>query len=1251
MADPFVDPGFVDTGFVEDFSLPFSNTNQHMTDFREYARGRLPSDWIPQWTDETDSRVEGATYDLQHRNCLLYDSPLATSRNAIAWTAPDQDTGHENQEIRFRFRVLLDNSGAALRFVIRGSGTTGAENGYRLVVVTSGMWQLTRLSAGAESVLQTVALNITLGTFYNGLLRIEDDGTIHAKLWPYGYDEPLTWDAEDVDPSPLSDGWMGISGPGAYITAEVYFFSAATDGQSAPLEEDLDESLDTWISEPDERFEVTVRCEYYDPALDDVADIWFSSLGRKTTSYDYPPNTILHPLLLSAGSLSSRLEADAHLGGAAIPTRDSIRLNNLPYYPGGPGLLDSWPNLSFFGRPVEVRLGKRWYRYPTPYSPGVLSLHRRFELVGCAVISQEPDVGTEEVTLSVESGIPRDNRSTTGKLLTDRLLVNYNVGISTGVRALTSTAYISVPAHTSYDITSFCIYLRVLIPVSGVTGSITTNLSRRELDATHQQWLIGLQQVSHADPHTILIRSRDVAGNLIIDYMTEERYNLDGFVDIIVGIRGSNDWYLAINGSLVTSDVLTADPAPLAGTPIHFIIGDATGLTICDHRIEQWLPSDMAIARFSTRSEPDNMNISMHRCDDASGSTVTDYNLTTANDATVIGVENTDWEWSPTYLGSVEVTGTPMPISGGVLFHAPTQNVDPVRNIFRFNDSAKSVGAELELRDQGYVLASPADYTEPSEGLGTADLTGPASQPVTYGLTPTTPEEPECHVPLLALNELTSRGLATFATCDQDSYRALRQLLPLKGGFHYDDPPTVEEFLSSLLSPLASHYTLDRSGRLSAGCLLPPLNPGPYGQEPLLEFTGSPNRGVTFSPNSIFDLDDVLAGGSPWFGLACWIKVPLIYQDKSCTLGDYLPTGMTIIDRIDDVNGAGYYLGLDGRDGSIVFGAPGVISVDTGFHYLSYHYPLLPGHHYFIACYQDSNTRSITVYDRDTNLLTISGEDSELTTGGMTPAVDSPLRIGHGPRGSFCGWIGYIIGSSSALSQSDWIDNLGLDAFNIRSTRWGEDNVSSLRWSLTQFYIPMIEGSGDLVTEQKSGFPGLITGARWCPRLTLDLRKRGSPTLAPIRCPVPAWRLEGQYHRNYRPLTITEMSASLTDSEKLELTQAYLSKPSEMRDIKDKYKNSQDIINSSPLLDPVDTETISHLLLDRVSRGRRFATVNNWPQEHLKLNLTDEILVYHDRFELDEGRPMRVAMLVARLLDIGNSADIDRLLGDIMAWG
>lgn len=1197
------------------------------TDFREYLRGRRPDDWTERGGTSL-FRIDGAHVDMPHKSALVLTG--AGSSRILTWDVVDAFGNRQHQESRTVFRVVSPISTVISLPVLRCNADGTSYYRLRLLWSTQQV-EISKVVAGVSTALSTYAVSgfgiaLRQGAHYVCRFRAEtDDGSgdteLSARLYYLGDTEPVAWDATVTDNTPaLADGHVGLRAVSADVV-EVEEFSVGLNRQSAPDASAISpreyEPLEEWIGEPDEELEGTTRVEWYNPDTDTVESEWFTSLDRSTGTADYPPATPFSSGLKLSGAIFDNPEGDVRLEPAGVSPRPSgavITIDNTPTAPGEPGPYDHWRRYYFADRNVEWRMGRRYLQRPGPYTLAIPMPHRRFEVVGTHRLVNEPEFQGDAVIFRLSHV-----RTHYGKA---PLPVRRNIGISTGFRPVTSSGWVSIPASSRYALTSYRISLRVYVPAAGFTGSGLTVLSQLINVSGYLTWYVGVFQASHAtSPNTLRVAAHSAAGVVIIGYSYPIADRLGQWVDVIFAVRGSDYWYLCVGepgaSQLVADGTLATSPITNSVNNVELMRSAVGGGTLCDHRIEQYIEPDDAVGRFSTLYEPDALTISMHRLNDGSGSTATDY-APFANHGTLQGADPGDRLWVPTYLGSPEIAGSPRAISGGAVFHGPAQQIDSLRQIFAYNDRARTAGTALEVRAKGAVVVS---YTEPADGPGAVDFTAGVDQPVTFRTSVSSPEDERTHVPRLVRDELVSRGVLSHATGDLASFDGLRKLLPYEGGFHYAEPPTVAEFLK-LLSGIGAYYHEDAHGRLAADAFVPPVNPGPYGQESLLEFLGLPDRGVTVPPHSSYSLKQATS-----YSVEAWVKFRRVPGDPSTSSTfTYFPAGMTIVDTCGET-ATGCYLGIDGRDGAVIFGAPGVLGSSTGLHYLKLSgYPFLPDRWYLVSGI-GTETGGVS---GERGIFVGTGLDPEVsvfetTTGAtMTAPAGVPLRIGHGPRGSFHGSINTIIGASPLRTSTE--------RYNMRTVR-PPAYIEPLTGDRHRFFLSLTDG-GDLGTSQTvleavQGRAGQLSGARWCPSYVLDLRGLVDPSgiieelglLSPPRNRV-------RYRRNFRPLSGADVAASVSDSDRMALGPPYLSVDPAPSRARVKYGGARaDLLYESPLYSANDAAAVSMLRSRfgaRLSLGSAAADV-----KCLRLASGDEILVLADRYGLEEGRPGRIVAVGA----------------------
>ncbi len=1195
---------------------------QHATDFREYPRGRLPRDMTERWATGSTSRVEGALYDLPGRNTLQLTGGNGVNRFLVTWNAIDGDTNRGNQEMLTLLRPVSVNPSdpMAARPTIRAGGTLGAENGYRLLLGINSTLAIGKLSGGTPSTLDSASHPFVLGGWY--WVRFGATGTtIRARVWADGDAEPVAWTLSTTDAS-FPDGYLGFHLVHAAARYDVKYLGVGTDGLSAPQMSSLPRTLEEWSSDPSADLETTLEFERADPS-GVISWVCYTNKGpRHTGPGDFPPNVDFEPVVLSAGGWSQQLSADALFAAQVIGSMQGLQLRNEPRSPKGPGPLDDWDGYTFAGRPMTIRMGE------------TRQMHRRFEIVFSPSVVGEPDLGTigsddksvVEVSLGTRLRDGRSRGAPRGRIADQQLDVRRYVGIPTGVYMMTSSGSGQAASIPAYDLRSFIVAGRFKTTgLNNGAGSGAGILAARSVSTTDRQFRVNLLWLGHATPSRIEVLV-SIAGTATSLGVTAARFD-DGFDHWWgLGILDATRFYLLVDGEVHLSGAMSGS-VDLPASPIAWGLTAKDGL-FWDTRFGEWMDEDQLRSSMSGRLlSPLGLNwVGYWPGDDASGSTATDYSVQ-ANHAALGPVLNTDFRWDPTDNGMPGQTGRPMPLSLGVLFNAKAEQHDALRGRFRINDGALPAGTAATIKARGLVISSGPDYTQPAPGV--VDMVTAQSEPVTYDLNASaTPESEAIHVPQMIGDALAARAGATHAEADFDSFSALRKLLPLRGGVAYSQPPTTEALLD-LLGPLGAHHFIERYGRIAAGYLAPPLNPGPYGQEGLLEFTGTPHRGVTVSAHSSYSLQ----ASSTW-GLMAWVWFPRLSIDASLSSSfTHFPAGMTIIDRYNSA-GSGFYLGIDGRDHSIVFGSPGVTGTVTGKHYLSFRYPFLPHRWYLIFGAQDSNTRTIGVGLPGAGV--IMDDTSELTTGTMTDPTNIPLRIGHGSLGSFYGGIAYAIGSSDALTTGA--------ASSVTLTRPASPlpvpPFFLVESNYPKFLLPLTDGDGNEALEVVQGRIGRIDGARWCPRQVLDFTFHAEPRFGGSHRLRPAWRVIEKFRRNSSPVTGADVSSSVSGADRVAIETAYLEAPVQDTGLRDVYLDAREIPLDSVLADQLHASAVGQEIRSRFSPERRVGDARGWRRDGLRLNLTDEVLLKNHRYGLSAGVPCRVASLAPTLAELQASLDI-----------
>lgn len=1202
----------------------------HITDFRVYRRGIKPGDWVERWNMNSANltRIEGAAHDLSNRN--VYKAVGVTSPSAMSWSAPDADTGHANQEVLTRFRFPVYGSAAVLVALLRGAGTAVSDSAYRTYMnLSAGSLVIDKRVAAVTTTINTqMGRTWVRGAFYWGRFRVNST-SLSSKVWLDGETEPVSWDVTGTDSS-LTDGWVGLHSNVTGDEVEHAFFSVGTNGDTAPGESSLPSPLDQWCLLGDEEIEITAEVQHRNPVDDTLYTEWFSSHGRTMSPTDYPPSSsasAMEPLIQDVGNIAQALTSDSQFANAAVPAIQQLVLSNDPTDTSDAnGPLDDWEGLSFSGRPIIIRMGKRWLTKPTPTTAGVLMPHRHFEIVYQATCADEPDVGP----------VVRIPLSSPSKVLSQTVTVRRNAGIANCARFLTATGVDTVTRIAAYDLGRFTGFVRFRCTAA---PTATVRLHAKVASGTDINW--GLNLLLNSG----FVQLVGTSGGVLDMNITGSTNLCDGeWHEVAFARNGSETSYLKVDNVVVGTDsTLSGSPdLSVANIQFGFRTAGTQPVDICSAvLVNQYLSPDEATALFSTRLEGTEPGVvGLWRHDDGTGAVVTDYSAN-ANHGALTGVVNTDYSWQPTYLGSPEQAGTYMPMSGGAIFHAPTVPIDPSRELHRYNDRGPSSGATVNVRAKGAALVLTTNYTLPtSPGLGVIDVVGAADQPITFGTTAAAVPSKSMQLPQLIKEELVTRGSFTNQNADYDSFLALRSLLPMIGGYYYPQPPKVSDVLG-LLSELGAHYRLDSSGRACVGFLpAHTISPDPFGHAAAstLEFLGYPNRGVTLSDNAALDLAH---SSGLNFSIHFAFKLHTAIRPDTSTSSSftYHPDGQTLIDKHGDLGAFGYYIGFDGRDGGLIFSVPGLTS-GTGSHFRKIGNASWwkPGGWYVVTAHVDSSAnRSLSVrylspVDGQIHDLGDTYPTADLSCSGVLTASAAPLRVGHGPRGSFAnGSIAFIIGCSPAAGAI----GSGSSEDPIADAMYGGEPEPVPVVSGTERYnLYLNDGDGDRVSETLIPLEGRVEGARWCPRLTLDFTSLAGPEMPGIRRLNPAHFVEARYRPNLHPLIGADVAAGVSVSDRASLGRPFLAHPIPDPPVLADYPLARDVILDTNVYNAPDAQWVATRMKERLNVGRYVADISDWVRSSLRLMLTDEVLISHDRY-LPGGEASRVYALNSKLSELG----------------
>lgn len=921
--------------------------------------------------------------------------------------------------------------------------------------------------------------------------------------------------------------------------------------------------------------ELVAEISHRDPETDTESVTYLSRHGTvpSTGPSDTPANQTFPSRLLSIGPIRESLNEDLLFSGLSSYELGGLTVDNTPTSsPPAPGPLDSWINLSFAGKDVVIKAGAQGAAYST------------FETIASGTSNGNPTFHGNEISLSLQSVFSK---------LDVPLIVNRYSGNSSCLKGLTATGAVTRAHNTIYDLTSYTLSGRFRIPVAGL--ATTATLARKEISATDRNWrvLIGTN-------NRIEVRASIGGVNTLIGNPTDT-FNDNKWRTWVVGVKGGSTSYVMVNGKVLVTTPLTGNP----NTSAAILATIVQGMEVNDHVIlNSYLTPDEARAFFSSRLEGDETSVvALWRYDDAGGGTVTDYSSSALN-ATIGGVENTDYVWNPSDLGSPELAGLPMPIVYGDVFNAPLDLIDTVNERDRWHDGLSAAPSTyntvLTVKVKGVPIAEGVDWDHQPVGdvsLGVIETTSEIDQPATFDTEVDTPGSyPNSIIEFLLVDR---GGFDAIADIEQDWLDAMSYLLPSPSSvFVGGSDKTLGGVVGEYLTGIGGHLRLDTpTGKFLPSHLLPAVGPSPVdADDPVLEWVGSPDDIINFGN---------IANPTSSMSVGCWFKSHRGLQDSSAGL-------FSIAGLVTKLSSYSLLILADDSLNFNVSGLPSLVSAP---------FIVKSGVWYFVmGTFDDTaNTMSLFLGEQGGSLITVSSAISVTASPGTTA---NSLDVGNFASGvtglPHLGSIAHaqVWSKAHTLAQAQTL----MDQFEAGTHLVG--NEANLL-----FYAPINDGVNSTTVQNLVGpTAGTISGlCRWAPQLILDFTTaQPNGSIDSISRLIPAGDIEIRYKINHSPLTQSDIAASVTDENALPLKLPYLSLKPDRADIKADFPQTRSILITSPFLRQSAAIYLYNLLSSRFGPDNMLVNVSGISRDGMLLNLTDEIRVIGSHSSLSSGVHFRV---------------------------
>lgn len=951
------------------------------------------------------------------------------------------------------------------------------------------------------------------------------------------------------------------------------------------------------LKDPTKELELAVEISYRDPDTDTTGTKYYTDnpAGRSTGAAETPASTQFEPLVLDAGTVDEALSEDVLFSGLASPSLGTVRLSNTPTGPTVAGPLDSLIGLSFAGRDIVVKGGEKGAAYST------------FQVARTAKVSGEPQFLPGEVVFDRLSVMERLNVP---------LIVDRYVGIPHCVNRLIS-GNAEVAWDAAYSLTSLTVGGRFRI--SATTG----NFQFIYLAFDAATYLSLAMHPTGASAGKIRATAR-VGGVETVFHTSPDTYADDLWHTAVFGILDQTTSYLMIDNEVVSTYTPAASIEPHGGGVI-WIAQTMVGSFLDVRTYNTYLTPDEARSVFAARIEGDETGVvGSWRCDDNSGPTINDYSAT-ANDATLAGVENTDYRWDPSDLGEPQLAGLPMSVAHGQVYNAPLTLTDSARERYRYSDRRAPSSPTFVGKDQGSVLTLTTDYTLPDAGV--VDKVAQADEPMSFDFSVPDSTEDMIASPLgtggVLYSLLVTRGGFAAATIDGDWVVPFGFANPCVVGYFTDSEVALATAVADLIGGSGGFLWETAEGLFAPGLLFPPAGLSPRG-EPTIEFLDAGRA----------DFGDI-ADQTGSHSVAAWVKNHRIEFTLSGT------TEGPIVSKHNPVSGNGYYLELTtGEKVRFFNGDLTPTALDSPVRSIKRDV------WYFVVGVYDhtAHTRSIYLAEKGQSLVVVATE-SGITGTPVGNAV--ALRVG-----AHTAAIGQLGGASS--EPQVWGKALTLAEAQALMDTPPVGNEANL-----SFYAPLNDGVGNAtVVEKVAGGTGTLSGFyRWAPQLTLNL-DAPEVTLKDLRNLIPAWKVSLQFAHNYMPMDEANIDSTVSQTDGLKLKQPHQTVFLENEDTKADYLDARHVTLMSPYQVRSQAERVTQLLMSRLGPGHVLIALDLAPYQQagggvvtppsvrqaIVLRLTDEVLIKGSpRWEIPAaGRSMRV---------VGRKVNYSGLTTGLLLWG
>lgn len=951
------------------------------------------------------------------------------------------------------------------------------------------------------------------------------------------------------------------------------------------------------LADPSRRLEAIVEIDGVHRSTGDAIVLRASTRGRASDSVSIAAG------LVNPGSIAREL-VDPLISGAGRTGVGQIEIENLPTTRDGVGRHDDMTDYRFAGEEARILVGE-----------ASVSL-AEFHLLATATVRGEPLWSGSRIRVQLQPMLDR--------LLERRLERARLVGIRTAPQFIPSVngTRASCSSINDYVTPTLTLGARFRYPAG---SSDMTILDRGELSGTVDRHFFLRINGANGALDLRVVSGGAVKAPMGTTDLRDDRWHVGVVTVALDVIRVYVDMALEAE-LLLTSPITVAD----VSYDLRWGWNAVDGAQLCDTRFfTRALDPSEVRSIFAARGEGDEPGcVGYWMADDGAGNTIADSSPN-ANDLTLLGIEDSAYSWSPTDLGEPDQAGRAMPITYGLVAHAGALLVDQARRRYRWSDrSAETAALRPLLRSRGIKLGESVDWSD--EGDGVVELVSGEEEPVSFETAMSTLAPwPTLYLDRLIERIATERAGLEAGDLNANALDALAATAPWASGWHSQEETTAAVALGEVIGGAGGYYYEGRNGKLVAGLLMPPVAPSPLGPD-AIEFLGWPSSQVAF---------DGSVGRRPTAGswsVLAWVKPFRLDADPVSTGSVVNHPDIQVIGRVVGQWALGICLASDSSlglvPGQVLYYTEGIEN-GGGAEFTVSPTPLPWGEWSFVVGVYDASggTRKLLVGSVGGALVEVS---SESVSGTLATPASGALELGGSGSGSV-----YVGGMRQVATWT-------IAQTPAAAAQWMvEDIAEQASWpSGLQEVVPLIDREPSTTAAAVGpsvSASGTVTGARWAPRVHLDLDDLGLDLR--WRDLVPTSFAEVGYARNYYPLSGQDISSAVPASDAPVLRRSAAVVP--VVSGTDSEQTRQ-VAVLSPVIARADAMRLARLVAARLEDGRRQGELDGLGHDRgrgaLALSMTDEVMLYWSRYGMETGRSFRV---------LSTQLDLDRFIGTLGLWG